>query len=250
MNNMKVLAVIPARFASTRFPGKPLAIIGGKPMVQLVYEKCHSSNLFVKTVVATDDERIKDTVLSFEGEVVMTKDSHESGTDRCFETLDLLTDEYDAIVNVQGDEPFIGIDSLEKVVELLQGESDIATLAVKAISLKQVLDSNKVKAVISEAGRAIYFSRSPVPFVRDIPQEKWIENRDFFIHIGIYGFKTRVIPEIKKLNISSLEKTEKLEQLRWIENDFTIFCNVVDEMPFGVDTPSDLEEANEKLNLN
>lgn len=246
---MKILAVIPARFSSTRFPGKPLEIIGDKPMIQHVYEKCISSQLFVKTVVATDDKRIKHAVENFGGEVVMTSDLHESGTDRCFEALDLLDNNYQAIVNVQGDEPFISLESLRCVVSLLNSGAEIATLTVKATSIDQVTDSNKVKAVVNDSSRALYFSRSAIPFIRDVPQDKWLDKNDFFIHLGIYGFNVGVVPQLKKLKISALEQKEKLEQLRWLENGFSIFCGVVSELPFGVDTPLDLEEANRKVRL-
>ena len=244
---MNILAVIPARFASTRFPGKPLALIGEKPMIQYVYELCVNSNLFKDVIVATDDQKIYKEVVKFKGKAVMTADTHESGTDRCFEALENSNGEYDAIVNVQGDEPFIKKESLEKLVNLLKTGTQIATLAVKATSVNQLDDPNKVKVVISGTERALYFSRSCIPFVRDQEKKNWLDTTDFFIHLGLYGFNTTAIPEIKKLAISPLEQIEKLEQLRWLENGFSISCGLTNEAPFGVDTPNDLEEANKRM---
>ena len=237
---MNILGVIPARFESSRFPGKPLALIQGIPMIEHVYNRCLESEVFSKIIVATDDDRIRVVVESFGGEVTLTDPAHLSGTDRCFEALSLQQDAFDAIINIQGDEPFIHPKSIVKVANLLKNGADIATLAVPIQELKTLTDKNKVKVVISKEAKAIYFSRAAIPFQRDLPFEKWLETASYFIHLGIYGFGVQAIEQIKGLEPTTLEQLECLEQLRWLENGYSIEVGVVENAPLGIDTPEDL----------
>lgn len=232
---MKILCVIPARYSSTRFPGKPLVEINGKSMIELVWNQCQKSKLISDCVVATDDERIFNHVISFGGNVVMTNPNHQSGTDRCNEALQLQSGAYDAIVNVQGDEPFIDEEYIDKICQLLINGAPIATLAHPLNDKNLIGDSNKVKVVKSISNKALYFSRSCIPFDRNKI------NPSYFGHIGIYGYSNFALTEISTLKMSSLEMAESLEQLRWLENDLDIFVDVVDKPTQGVDTPEDLE---------
>jgi len=240
---MKILCIIPARYESSRFPGKPLAKIGGKPMIQMTYERCVATGLFDKVVVATDNDLIVNAINSFKGNVVMTSKDHPSGTDRCFEAFKKLGNDYDAILNVQGDEPFISTESIAAVVKMLKSDASVATLVVHASSINQVMDPNKVKVVLNSDDEAMYFSRSPVPFIRDVENDNWLGENKFYIHLGIYGFNANVIPEIIKMPKSRLESLEKLEQLKWLENGVRIKCGLVEDAPLGVDTPEDLKNA-------
>ncbi|MDD2474723.1 MAG: 3-deoxy-manno-octulosonate cytidylyltransferase [Dysgonamonadaceae bacterium] len=242
---MKFVAIIPARFASTRFPGKPLADMNGKPMIQRVYEQVTKS--VADAYIATDDERIYKAVESFGGNVVMTSSLHPSGTDRCKEAYNKIEESYDVVLNIQGDEPFI----LPKQIDLLKAcfvdsEIEIATL-VKPFDPKDGIDvlrnPSSPKVVISENYEAIYFSRSIIPFLRDIDQKDWMNHHVFYKHIGIYGYRTDVLNRITQLPIGSLEKAESLEQLRWIENGFKIKVGVTSYETFGIDTPEDLKIA-------
>ena len=246
---MKVLAVIPARYASTRFPAKPLALLGGKPIVQRVYEQV--AKMVERVVVATDDERIYDTVASFGGEVVMTSPNHKSGTDRCAEAYDKLGCEADIVINVQGDEPFIVTEQMATLVKCFENEAiDIATL-VKPFSAESGIEAlenpNSPKVVINERGEAIYFSRSVVPYLRDVERSEWLKHHTFYKHIGIYAFRAKTLGEITQLPQSPLEQAEKLEQLRWLENGYRIGVGITDIETIGIDTPEDLERAEQFL---
>lgn len=236
---MKIVAIIPARYASTRFPGKPLVKIKGKAMVQRVYEQALKSEVD-KVVVATDDQRIVDCIEAFEGNVVMTSVEHPNGTCRCEEVLSELDEKFDAVVNVQGDEPFIDPSQINQVVTLLKSNAQIATL-VKAIDDEKTLfDTNKPKVVLSEEGRALYFSRQVVPFIRDVKQSDWLSNNTFYKHIGIYGYQSEVLKELVTLKPGKLEELEKLEQLRWLENGYQIMVAETTLETIGIDTPEDL----------
>ncbi len=242
---MKILAVIPARFASTRFPGKPLATIGTKSMIEQVYLRCKESEVFDQIVVATDNQEIADCASKFGANVVFTDINHPSGTDRCFQALGLMNGVFDAIINVQGDEPFIDPKLIQKVAERLKKGVQIATLAVKILDDAVLHDPNKVKAVIAENNTALYFSRAAIPFQRDKPLAQWLNYADYYVHLGIYGFASAVIPKLSTLATSNLEKLECLEQLRWLENGFTIHIDLVQNAPFGIDTPEDLVLVND-----
>jgi 3-deoxy-manno-octulosonate cytidylyltransferase (CMP-KDO synthetase) len=268
---MKVLGVIPARYASTRFMGKPLVDIQGKTMIQRVYEQAKKAKSLTKVVVATDDDRIYQHVLSFGGEVVMTSDAHQSGTDRCAEASDKVNTDmiinslgqektpvfygfkpvrekvtFDAVVNIQGDEPFIDPSQIDKVVEILKNTEGggIATLAIPLKNLADIQNPNMVKVVFDAQGKAVYFSRSPIPYVRHIPLEEWHMSNAFFKHIGLYAYTKSVLREIAQLSPSRLEKLETLEQLRWLENGYAISVGITDIETIGIDTPEDLEKIN------
>ena len=246
---MKVLAIIPARYASTRFPAKPLALLGGKPIVQRVYEQV--AKMVERVVVATDDERIYDAVASFGGEVVMTSPNHKSGTDRCAEAYEKLGYEADIVINVQGDEPFIATEQIEALVKCFENEAiDIATL-VKPFSAEAGIEAlenpNSPKVVINEKSEAIYFSRSVAPYLRDVERSEWLKHHTFYKHIGIYAFRAKTLGEITQLPQSPLEVAEKLEQLRWLENGYKIGVGVTDIETIGIDTPEDLERAEQFL---
>lgn len=239
---MQPLIIIPARYASTRFPGKPLAIIHGKPMIQYVYENCKQA--FDWVYVATDDSRIVECVNSFGGKVVMTSANHPSGTDRCAEAAEKLSKlhPFDIVINVQGDEPSTQVDQLKLLASCFQdSDTEIATL-ISPITTNDVLfDQNKVKVVSNAKGFALYFSRQAIPFVRDHQPEDWLQKQDFFMHLGIYAYKAETLKEITNLKQTDLEKAESLEQLRWIENGYNIKTATTNHINVGIDTPADLE---------
>lgn len=244
---MKPLIIIPARYASTRFPGKPLAIIHGKPMIQHVFERCKM--VCDHVVVATDDTRISDAVRNFGGQCIFTSPDHQSGTDRCAEAAlkFSFSVDFDLVINVQGDEPFIEPEQLEQIIGCFDDpETDIATLITPIHSADILFNQNKVKVVKSASDNALYFSRQPIPFLRDIPENNWLEYSEYYLHIGMYAFRPSVLQATTKLEPSTLEKAEKLEQLRWLENGYKIKTAITQHINFGIDTPSDLEEI---LNL-
>lgn len=241
---MNTLAIIPARYASTRFPGKPLAIIFDKPMIRHVYERVAP---ILTTVVATDDQRIYKVVKAFGGNVVITKNTHESGTDRCAEALQLFEKEqnksFDVVVNVQGDEPFIEKEQIEKIIRLFENnQTNIATLIKKIDDSEELFNPNKVKVVINSKKEALYFSRSPIPYLRGFEEKNWVKNHSFFKHIGMYAYRRNTLLEITQLEKGSLEKAESLEQLRWLENAYSICTAETFFEGESVDTPEDLEK--------
>jgi len=246
---MKSIALIPARYASTRFPGKPLAMLGGKPVIQRVYEQV--APLVDMAVVATDDTRIYDAVEAFKGRVVMTSAEHKSGTDRVYEAYrkvcEALGTTYDVVINVQGDEPFIAPQQIRAVQDcFMDPQTDIATL-VKPFhpedGLEALLNPNSPKVVVGLRGQALYFSRSVIPYLRGIPQEEWLEQHTFFKHIGLYAYRPDALSRITSMPQTPLEKAESLEQLRWLENGLRITVRQVDIETVGIDTPQDLERA-------
>ena len=240
---MKILAVIPARYASTRFPGKPLAMIQGKTMIQRVVEQVKKAKLITDLVVATDDDRIADEVKRFGGKFVMTSTTHPSGTDRCFEALQKQQNTFDAVINVQGDEPFIRPEQIDQLAQLIQPEdASIATLIQAIKDKSQLFDPNVVKVITNPAGKAIYFSRQTIPFLRNTEKEQWLERFVFYRHIGIYAYKSEVLKQITSLPPSALEEAESLEQLRWLEQGISIRTGLTEHEQFGVDTPADLEK--------
>lgn len=242
----KIAGLIPVRFNSTRFPGKPLAKIGDKSMIERVYERAKSSLLDL-IMVATDDSRIADHVKSFGGNVIMTSDQHTSGTDRCAEVAEKLKNDYQTIINIQGDEPFIKPEQINTVADLIsQKEVQIATLVRPALKVEEVENQNLVKAVLDKGGKAIYFSRLPVPFYKD---RILFAERKYFIHTGIYGYKIETLLEITKIQDSYLEQAESLEQLRWIENGYSVFARISDFPTYAVDIPEDIENLKKKFNL-
>lgn len=238
---MKFLGIIPARHASTRFPGKPLANIAGKSMIRRVYEQALQCTLLEKVIVATDDQLIFDHVTEFGGLVEMTSAQHESGTDRCAE-ISALFPEFDVVINIQGDEPFIDPKQITKLATCFTDEkTELATLVKKILLDEELHNSNTPKVVLNNKSEAIYFSRSVIPYVRGQQLQNWVHQHTFYKHIGIYGYRADVLQEITKLSVSPLEKAESLEQLRWIENGFRIKVAETDLETIAVDTPEDLE---------
>lgn len=243
---MHTLGLIPARYASTRFPGKPLAQIANKPMIQWVYER--ASEVFEYTYVATDDKRIADAVEQFGGRFVMTSEKHQSGTDRCSEALDkveaLTGVKFNAVVNIQGDEPFIQADQLRVVSNCFtNSDVQIATLVKVFEHNEDIFNPNSPKVIMNANSEAIYFSRSAIPFVRGKDKDDWKFHRKFFKHIGLYAYRADILKEITKLPQSSLELAESLEQLRWIENGYKIKVVETKLETLAVDTPEDLERV-------
>ena len=246
---MKFIGIIPARYASTRFPGKPLELLGGKPMIQRVYEQV--KGVLDEVYVATDDERIQAAVISFGGKVVMTSTNHKSGTDRCYEAYTKVGQGYDVVVNIQGDEPFIQPEQLETVKMCFDDAStQIATL-VKPFTeddgLKALENPNSPKVVLDTRMHALYFSRSVIPYLRNYPREEWLSRHTFYKHIGLYAYRANVLQEITSLPQSNLELSESLEQLRWLENGYVIKVGVSQVETVGIDTPEDLVKAEEFL---
>lgn len=238
--------IIPARFASSRFPGKPLALIGSKTMIQRVYEQASKSLDLV--YVATDDTRIYDTVKEFGGKAIMTLSSHLSGTDRCAEAVTKISLEtgkkIDIVINIQGDEPFIKPEQIDLLIECFKDEDvEIATLIRKAERGEDIFNPNQPKVITSINGDAIYFSRTAIPYIRDAGQSEWSKNYIFNKHIGLYAYRTDTLKKITKLPRSPLEIAESLEQNRWIENGFRIRTAVTKWETIGIDTPDDLEKA-------
>ena len=243
---MKILGIIPARYASTRFPGKPLTNIKGKTMIQRVYEQALKSEYLSDVVVATDDQRIYDAVIDFGGKVMMTSTEHNSGTDRCCDIIEKIGDSYDAVVNIQGDEPFINPEQINQIAELISSEeSQIASLCKPIKDAEELFDNNVVKVVFDKEGKALYFSRQTIPFLRKVEKEEhlWMQERTFYKHIGIYAYKTTVLKEISSLPQSGLELAECLEQLRWLENSYTIKMGITEFESYSIDTPQDVEKC-------
>ncbi|WP_443939019.1 3-deoxy-manno-octulosonate cytidylyltransferase [Pedobacter sp. MW01-1-1] len=245
--NLRIIGIIPARYASTRFPGKPLVDIAGKSMIQRVYEQAKKANSLSKVVVATDDTRIAEEVKNFGGEVVFTSDQHQSGTDRCAEVSEQFPD-FQAVINIQGDEPFIEPAQIDLLAScFIEEKVQLATLIKTIESQENIYNPNSPKVVIDVNGRAIYFSRSPIPYVRNGEPGVWAEKHKFYKHIGIYGYRTESLKAITQLPPSSLEIAESLEQLRWIENGFYIQTKVTDLETVAIDTPEDLKKLNKLL---
>jgi len=243
---MKFIALIPARFQSTRFPGKPLALLGGKPVIQWVYENVKQA---VNNVwVATDDDRIFNAVEAFGGKAVYTQSTHRSGTDRCAEAARILKRNisFDVVVNVQGDEPFIQAEQIRQLMACFDGETEIATLVKEMDSTEELFNPNRPKVVLDNRQNALYFSRSPIPFVRGEKENNWLLANTFWAHIGLYAYQEQVLQQITQLSAGRLENAEALEQLRWLENGFKIKTAVTQFQSIGIDTPEDLEMA-EKL---
>ena len=247
LGNPRIIGIIPARYASTRFPGKPLVDIAGKTMIQRVYEQASKAESLSKVVVATDDVRIADEVKRFGGEFIFTSTNHQSGTDRCAEVIETLPG-YDIVINIQGDEPFIEPAQIELLASCFTEEKvQLATLIKSIQSQESVYNPNSPKVVIDVNGRAMYFSRSPIPFIRNGEPGVWAEKHQFYKHIGIYGYRTESLKAITKLPPSSLEIAESLEQLRWIENGFYIQTKITDLETVAIDTPEDLLKLNKLL---
>ena len=241
---MNFIGIIPARYKSTRFPGKPLAILHNKPMIQWVYENV--SQALTHVWVATDDDRIFDAVNQFGGNAVRTLATHQSGTDRCAEAARILAKkiDFEVVINVQGDEPFIQPEQIELLKSCFDDNTEIATLIKKIENHKEELfNPNRPKVVLNKKQEALYFSRSPIPYIRGEEEKSWISKNTFWAHIGMYAYRSKVLQEITKLKHGTLERAESLEQLRWLENGFKIKTAVTTHQSIGIDTPDDLQTA-------
>jgi 3-deoxy-manno-octulosonate cytidylyltransferase (CMP-KDO synthetase) len=241
---MRIAGVIPARYASSRFPGKPLADIDGKTMIRRVYEQAKKATVLSDVFVATDDQRIADHVLSFGGKVFITSDKHKTGTERCNEVLYILEEqghEFDIVINIQGDEPFIDPRQIEKVAScFIDKKVQIATLIKKLNSEEELFSPNIIKVVKDKSKKALYFSRSPIPFLRSVEKEEWIKHGEFYKHIGIYAYRSDILHSISTLDPTPNESSESLEQLRWLENGCQIYTEITELESHSVDVPEDL----------
>jgi 3-deoxy-manno-octulosonate cytidylyltransferase (CMP-KDO synthetase) len=246
VSESRITGIIPARFASTRFPGKPLALIGGKPMIRLVYEQ--ASQALSSVYVATDDPRIFEAVMGFGGKAVMTLPDHRSGTDRCAEAAGIIEQETGraagTIINIQGDEPFIRPDQITLLASCFDDDNvEIATLIRRVEKDEDLFNVNHPKVVVGLSGDAIYFSRSVIPYLRGEKQEEWASKHTYYKHLGIYGYRKETLLKLTGLKPGPLEIAESLEQNRWLENGFRIRTAVTKWESIGIDTPEDLENA-------
>lgn len=243
---MKFIGIIPARYASTRFPGKPLVMLGGRTVIQRVYEQ--ATAILDEAYVATDDERIFQAVEQFGGRAIMTRADHKSGTDRIEEAAEKIGTQADVIINIQGDEPFIQKSQIETLMHLFDEPStQIGTLGKRFESIEAAMNPNSPKIVTDKRGFALYFSRSIIPYVRGKEQAEWLQHFPYLKHLGLYAYRREVLQEVTQLPQSPLEIAESLEQLRWLENGYRIRVGLTDVETVGIDTPEDLQRAEEFL---
>ncbi len=244
---MKILGIIPARYDSTRFPGKPLIDLAGKSMIQRVYEQSKKASSLADVVVATDDERIFNAVKAFKGNVIMTSPNHKSGTDRCAEVCKKMIG-FDAIINIQGDEPLIDPKQINLLASCFNDIStELATLVKQIETHEELFNQNTPKVIINKNSEAIYFSRQVIPFIKNVTAEKFLDNHIFYKHIGIYGYRTTTLGIVSKLKLSNLEQSEQLEQLRWIENGYKIKVAITKNESLAIDVPEDVAKVLESL---
>ena len=244
-----ILGIIPARYASSRFPGKPLIDILGKSMIQRVYEQAKKSSFLSEVIVATDDERIYKHVKSFGGKAVYTKEEHPSGTDRCFEALQQISGNFDYVINVQGDEPFIDPSQIDLLCEVCNGNTELATLIIPVDSHEVLFDMGEVKVTLNKNQDALYFSRMVIPFIKGKPEVEWHKHHSYFRHVGMYAYRKDVLEEVTKLEPSSLENAESLEQLRWLENGYKVKCVITSFDSHCIDTPEDIDKVMRLMNV-
>lgn len=244
----QIIGIIPARYASSRFPGKPLVDIGGKPMIQRVYEQCLKSRQLDQVIVATDDARIAAAIRNFGGKVSMTSSQHLSGTDRIAEVAKSMAEDT-ILVNIQGDEPFINPKTIDQLVELMiETAAPIGTAAIALTDPRAIFDPNVVKVVFSRKQSALYFSRSPIPYQRNVSRESWLEKGQFYKHIGIYAFRQKALQSVSKADPEALEQQESLEQLRWLALGYDIKIMLTDQESIGIDSPEDLKKIKPYIN--
>jgi len=246
---MSILGIIPARFASTRFPGKPLITINGKTMLQRVYEQSAKAKLLNEIVIATDDQRIADHAKSFGAKVIMTNSNHPSGTDRCFEAYTSLGKTFDHVINIQGDEPFLDPMQIDALAEVCDSTVEIATQMTRCRSYGVLFDRGEVKITLNQKNEALYFSRNVIPFVKGVKEEEWHNHFNYYRHVGMYAYRTDVLEAISKLKPSALENAESLEQLRWLEHGYKIKCVETDFDSHCIDVPEDVEKVLRLMNL-
>ena len=239
---MNIIGIVPARFGSTRFPGKPLADINGKSMIQRVYEQCMLAGSLARVIIATDDEKIMNHIQEFGGNAVITSPQHQSGTDRCAEVIEKIgADSCDVVINIQGDEPYIHPEQIDLLCSTFdEEETKLSTLVKKIMSVDELFNHNNVKVILNKRKEAVYFSRSPIPYNRNFPVQDWLKYSTYYKHIGIYGYRTKTLLEVSRLSKTNLEVTESLEQLRWIENGIIVHAEITSLESFAIDTPDDL----------
>ena len=245
-----IAGIIPARYASTRFPGKSLLDIRGKSMIRRVYEEAGKSKSLDTLVVATDDERILNHVHSFGGKAVMTAAGHPSGTDRCLDALQQLEGDYQYVINIQGDEPFINPDQVDELAAILKdGTVELATQMIPVSSHEELFDRGEVKIVLNDRMEALYFSRMAIPFIKGVPESEWHLQYQFYRHVGMYAYRRDILEQITKLPVSSLEQAESLEQLRWLEHGYKIKCAITRFESHCIDTPEDVEKVMRRMGM-
>jgi len=246
---MTIIGIIPARYASTRFPGKPLIQINGKSMIQRVYEQAAKSKLMTKIIIATDDDRIAEHAKSFGAEVVITKAEHPSGTDRCFEAYQLNGQNFDYVLNIQGDEPFLDPEQIDSLAQGCAEDVEIATQMIKCTDHDVLFDKGEVKIILNSNKEALYFSRNVIPFIKGKDEKEWHKHFDYYRHVGMYAYRTDILEKITQLNPSALELAESLEQLRWVEHGYKIKCIETSFESHCVDTPEDIEKVMRLMNI-
>jgi len=244
-----ILGIIPARYASTRFPGKPLAEIKGKSMLRRVYEQTEKARLLDKIIVATDDERIAAHAREFGANVVLTRPEHPSGTDRCYEAYQLCGEAFDYVVNIQGDEPFLDPAQIDSLAEACTGSVEIATQMILCNNHDVLFDRGEVKIVLNGQREALYFSRSVIPFLKNVDEKEWHKHFDYYRHVGMYAYRSDILAKIAGMQPSLLERAESLEQLRWLENGYRIKCVETSFDSHCVDTPEDIEKVLRLMNI-
>ena len=240
---MKIIGIIPARYASSRFPGKPLIDIAGKTMIQRVYEQTKLASCLSDVIIATDDERIAEHAASFGAKVVMTSTNHPSGTDRCYEALEKYGESVDYVINIQGDEPFIDPGQITELAAVCDGTTELATQMIAVDSHTVLFDSGEVKIVLNTNNEALFFSRMVIPFIKGVEEKDWHKHHPYFRHVGMYAYRTDILKTLTSLMPSSLEKAESLEQLRWLENGFKIKLVETNFDSHCIDTPEDIEKV-------
>lgn len=243
-----IVGIIPARYASSRFPGKPLADIEGKSMIQRVYEQAKKAKRLTQVVVATDDERIAEHVKQFGGEVVMTQPHHPSGTDRCYEALTKTTGSYNYVINIQGDEPFLAPEQIDELAAACDNEAELITQMIAVDSHEILFDKGEVKIVLNDNNEALYFSRMVIPFIKGVEEKEWHRNHTYYRHVGMYAYRTDILEKLTRLMPSALEKAESLEQLRWLEAGHKIKCIPTTYDSHCIDTPEDIEKVLKLMN--
>jgi 3-deoxy-manno-octulosonate cytidylyltransferase (CMP-KDO synthetase) len=246
---MKIIGIIPARYASTRYPGKPLIEINGKSMLQRVYEQAKLASKLTEVIIATDDQRIVAHAQSFGATVVLTKEDHPSGTDRCFEALINYGKSFDYVINIQGDEPFINPEQINELADVCDGHTELATQMITVDSHDILFDSGEVKIVMNTSNEALFFSRMVIPFIKGLPQTEWHKHHPYFRHVGMYVYRADVLKQLTQLRPSALEQAESLEQLRWLENGFKIKLVQTAFDSHCIDTPEDVEKVLKMMNM-
>lgn len=246
---MSIIAIIPARYASTRFPGKPLVEIKGKSMIQRVYEQTKKATALNRVIIATDDERIASHCEAFGAKVVITKPEHPSGTDRCFEAYKLNGEKFDHVLNVQGDEPFLDPQQIDSLSNACKTDTEIATQMIKCNDHSVLFDKGEVKIILNTNNEALYFSRNVIPAIKGKDEKDWHKHYNYFRHVGMYAYRTDILEKITQLKPSALELAESLEQLRWLEHGYKIKCVETTFDSHCVDTPEDIEKVMRLMNI-